>query len=202
VSGLPHDLTPASLRPLVEPRMKIDAAHDWGHVERVFHCGMAIAATEPDTDLLVLRAALVLHDIGEKTEGSGNRLVGESEVHEILLPFAVPAPALSRIVAAINEHSFTRGQQPATIEAAIVQDADRLDAIGAVGIGRAFAYGGALGRPLYDPEDRRSTIHHFYDKLLLLRDGMHTTEGRRLADARHAFLEQFLEQFLQEWAGC
>jgi uncharacterized protein len=195
-------LTPTALRPRVEPRMKIDAAHDWGHIERVFRCGMAIAATEPAADLLVLRAALVLHDLGEKKQGGGNRLVDVGEVGEILLPLAVLAPALARIVAAINEHSFTRGQQPATLEAAIVQDADRLDAIGAIGIGRTFAYGGALGRPLYDPDDPSSTIHHFYDKLLLLRGGMHTMEGRRLADARHAFMEQFLEHFLHEWAGC
>ncbi len=194
-------LTPETVRPLVEARMSQDAAHDWYHIERVFRNGLAIAATEPDADPLVLRAALLLHDIGEKRFGEGNALVGQSVVGDILRQLALPEATWAAILTAINEHSFTRGAAPSTLEAAIVQDADRLDAIGAIGIARAFAYGGAHGRPLYDPHDRTNSIQHFHDKLFTLHDGMNTAEGSRLAEARHRYMEGFVARFMEEWAG-
>jgi uncharacterized protein len=198
---LPEQLTPNSLRPLVEARMTADAAHDWHHIERVFRNGLAIAATEPDVDPVVLRAALLLHDVGEKRFGHGNAVVTAEEVADLLAPFEVPAEALPAIVTAINEHSFTRGARPSTLEAAIVQDADRLDAIGAIGVARAFAYGGANSRPLYDPDDLTNSIQHFHDKLFRLKERMNTRDGRRLAEARHAFMERFVVEFMQEWNG-
>ncbi len=181
--------------------MTADAAHDWHHIERVFRNGLAIAATEPEADPIVLRAALLLHDVGEKRFGHGNALVTSEEVTDLLAPFEVPAEALPAIVTAINEHSFTRGARPSTLEAAIVQDADRLDAIGAIGVARAFAYGGANSRPLYDPDDLTNSIQHFHDKLFRLKERMNTREGRRLAEARHVFMEHFVAEFMQEWQG-
>ena len=194
-------LTPEHLRPLVEARMTKDAAHDWHHIERVYRHGLAIVNTEATADEMVLRAALVLHDIGEKTIGRGNALVDEALIGDILGPLGVAKEKWPAIVTAINEHSFTRGAKPSTLEAAIVQDADRLDAIGAIGVARAFAYGGANDRPLYSPDDPTNTIQHFDDKLFRLRDLMNTTEGRRLADERHRFMEDFVTQFMQEWRG-
>ncbi|HYN88088.1 MAG TPA: HD domain-containing protein, partial [Ardenticatenaceae bacterium] len=169
------------------------------HVARVWRSARAIAATEPDVDYEILDAAGLLHDIGEKQPGRGNALVDVETLAQLLAPFEVPPEKYARIVQAINEHSFSRGWAPGSIEAAILQDADRLDAIGAIGVARAFAVGGARGRPLYDPSDPTNSLQHFYDKLLKLKDRMNTAEGRRLAGRRHAFLEQFLAEFLREW---
>lgn len=194
-------LTPDYLRPLVEAKMSKDAAHDWYHIERVYRNGLRIAKTEPTADQIILQAALVLHDIGEKTIGKGNAIVDEALIGQMLAPLGVPSEKVPAIVVAINEHSFTRGAKPSTLEAAIVQDADRLDAIGAIGIARAFAYGGANDRPLYAPNDPTNTIQHFDDKLFRLRGLMNTTEGRRLADERHEFMEAFVATFMEEWEG-
>jgi uncharacterized protein len=194
-------LTPNTLRPLVEARMTKDAAHDWHHIERVYRNGLTIAATEAQAEQVVLRAALLLHDMGEKKIGHANALVDEQEVGEILAPLGVPKEKWPAIVSAINEHSFSRRAKASSLEAAIVQDADRLDAIGAIGIGRAFAYGGAHNRSLYDPDDPCNTIQHFYDKLFKLCQMMNTSEGRRLAHERHEFMLLFVRQFMQEWEG-
>lgn len=189
------------LKPLVLARMGMDAAHDWAHIERVYRNGMLIAATEQEANRTVVAAALILHDIGAKQFGKGNAEVDEATVAELLEAAGVDEELYPQIVTAINEHSFTRGQPPSTIEAAIVQDADRLDAIGAIGIARCFAYGGAHDRPLYDPHDKTNSIQHFYDKLLKLKDAMNTDEGRRMAEERHGFMEEFLDQFFREWKG-
>lgn len=196
---MPDVLTPTSLRPVIEAVMRPDAAHDWHHIARVWRLARTIAATEPDVDDEILDPAVLLHDIGEKTPGRGNALVEAATVGPLLAPFGIPPHKLPAIVQAINEHSYSRGLAPSSIEAAILQDADRLDAMGAIGVARAFAVGGAKGRPLYRPDDSTSTIQHFYDKLLKLKDGMNTAEGRRLAERRHSFLEQFLSEFLAEW---
>lgn len=196
-----ENLTPDYLRPLVEAKMSKDAAHDWYHIERVYRNGLRIAKTEPSADQIILQAALVLHDIGEKTIGKGNAIVDEALIGQILTPLGVPSEKIPDIVVAINEHSFTRRAKPSSLEAAIVQDADRLDAIGAIGIARAFAYGGANDRSLYAPNDPTNTIQHFDDKLFRLRGLMNTTEGKRLADERHEFMEGFVAKFMEEWEG-
>ncbi|MCB0076041.1 MAG: HD domain-containing protein [Anaerolineales bacterium] len=192
-------LTPAAFQAQVEGRMTWDAAHDWFHIERVFAHGLAIAATEPSANAVVLRSALILHDLGAKQTGGGNALLSTAQIAPLLAPFGVDEALYGAVVAAINEHSFSRGLAPTSLEAAILQDADRLDAIGAIGIARAFAFGGACGLPLYDPQDQRSTIHHFYDKLLRLCEGMHTAEGQRLAALRHRVMQDFLNEFHAEW---
>ena len=201
MSQLAARLTPATLRPLIAAQMAQDAAHDWFHIERVFHNGLAIAATEDGVEEVVLRAALLLHDLGEKQPQGGNAPVRPDTIAGILRPLGVPEASIPPILTAINEHSYSQGRRPRSLESAILQDADRLDAIGAIGIARAFAFGGARGRPLYDPDDPSSTVHHFHDKLLRLKDGMHTAEGRRLAERRHQHMQDFLAQFDAEWHG-
>ena len=195
------ELTPEAVSARVLERMTSDAAHDWAHVERVFRNGMAIGCTEKSATPVVFKAALLLHDIGAKTIGKGNAVVEAGEVAALLAPFDVDPRHYAAITSAINEHSFTRDARPSTLEAAIVQDADRLDAIGAIGIARCFAYGGAHRRALYDPDDRSNSIQHFYDKLFTLRDKMNTAEGRRLAEERHRFMETFVAEFMREWDG-
>jgi uncharacterized protein len=195
------ELSPSTVKPYILAQMTTDAAHDWAHIERVYRNGMSIARTEPGVNQIVLKAALLLHDIGTKVFGKGNAVVEVNAVADLLAPFAVDPSLYPAIVTAINEHSFTRGASPGTLEAAIVQDADRLDAIGAIGIARCFAYGGENHRPLYDPEDQTNSIQHFYDKLFTLRDKMNTPEGRRLADERHQVMEAFVAQFMREWEG-
>jgi uncharacterized protein len=116
----------------------------------------------------------------------------------------VPESDIQKIVHIIDQISFSRNTLPPdTLEGQCVQDADRLDAMGAIGIARTFAFGGSHGRAMHDPEgqDRGSSIAHFYDKLLLLKDRMNTETGRRLAQHRHAYLENFLAEFLSEWDG-
>jgi uncharacterized protein len=192
-------ISPEALRPTIEALMKMDAAHDWHHILRVWRNAQAIAATEPGVDHEVLDPAVLLHDIGPKQPGQGNALVSADDLAPLLAPFAVSAAKLPILAQVINEHSFSRGWEASSLEAAILQDADRLDAIGAIGIARAFAVGGARQRPLYDPVDQTNSIQHFYDKLLHLQAGMNTTEGRRLAERRHALMEQFLSEFFAEW---
>lgn len=192
---MPTTLTPEALRPVIELLMTTDPAHDWHHVVRVWRLAQAIANTEPRVDHEVLDPAVLLHDIGTKQASGSNALVEVATIAPLLAPFGVPPAKLPAIAQAINEHSYSRGRRATSLEAAILQDADRL---GAIGIARVFAVGGARGRPLYDPDDPTSSIQHFYDKLLTLKDGMNTAEGRRLAGHRHAVMEQFLMEFYAE----
>lgn len=165
--------------------------HDAGHTIRVWQTAQEIAASEPDCDAELVSLAALLHDADDhklfQTENNAN-------ARRFLEEHAVPAERIEQICEAINAVSFSknRGKRPRTLEGKIVQDADRLDAIGAVGVARAFAFGGEHGRSMSD------TVEHFYDKLLLLKDEMNTEAGKALAEDRHAFLEQFLAQFYKE----
>ena len=165
--------------------------HDAAHTLRVRRNAMRIAAEEPGCDRLVVELAALLHDADAHklfhTEHNANaRAFLERE--------GVPAETTERVCAAIESVSFSknRGRRPETPEGKIVQDADRLDAIGAVGVARCFAYGGEHGRPMEE------SIRHFYEKLLLLRDELNTESARRLAQKRHAFLEAFLKEYDEE----
>lgn len=178
---------------------KHDVAHDIWHVRRVWGYACAIARTEPAADLRVLQVAVFLHDVMPKQPNGGHADVTAPVLMAWLRPLQAPGDVLERAAEAINAHSFSRGLAPPSLEAAILQDADRLDAIGAIGLARCFAVGGALGRPIYDPDTLEHSVQHIYDKLLRLRDGMHTPEGRRLAEERHAFVEAFLARFFAEW---
>jgi uncharacterized protein len=190
--------------------------HDWFHIERVRRMALHIARAE-GADLLIVELAALLHDLDDwKRTGAAP---GTSvQARTWLEAQHVPAPLIEHICRILQELSFQGADVPtpmSSVEGACVQDADRLDALGAIGIARAFAYGGHHGRLLYDPDQppqrhatfeayRRSrgpTLNHFHEKLLLLAERMQTATGRRLAQARHRFLEQFLEQFLAEWEG-
>ena len=165
--------------------------HDAAHTLRVRRNAMRIAAETPGCDLLVVELAALLHDADDHklfhTEDNANaRAFLEDE--------GVDAETAVRVCAAINAVSFSqnRGKTPETPEGKIVQDADRLDALGAVGVARCFAYGGEHGRPMEE------SVQHFYDKLLLLRDELNTPAARRLAQPRHEFLEAFLKEYYAE----
>ena len=167
--------------------------HDTAHTLRVRRNAMRIAETEPDCDTLVVELAALLHDADDyklfHTEHNANARAFLEREELGLAPETV-----ERICAAINAVSFSRnrGRRPETPEGRIVQDADRLDAMGAVGVARCFAYGGEHARPMEE------SIDHFYEKLLLLRDGLNTESARRLAEKRHKFLELFLKEYLEE----
>ena len=165
--------------------------HGADHTLRVYRNAVQIAENEPGCDRELIVLAALLHDADDhklfRTENNAN-------ARAFLAENGVPEDRTDRICEVINAVSFSRnrGKVPETPEGKIVQDADRLDALGAVGIARTFAYGGKNGRSLED------SVQHFYDKLLLLRDMMNTETGKQLADGRHAFLEAFLQELEKE----
>jgi len=193
------------------------SGHDWFHVERVRNVALAIAREER-ADLFVVELAALLHDVADWKFAGGDHEAGSRAAREWLVSLGVPQDTVEHVADIIASLSFKGAgvETPMkTIEGQCVQDADRLDAIGAIGIARAFAYGGHKGRAMYDPaippEPHASfeaykknvgpTINHFYEKLLLLKDRMNTRTGKRLAAERHAVLEEFLEEFFAEWEG-
>lgn len=193
------------------------SGHDWHHIERVWKTAITIGRGE-GADLFVVELAALLHDIADWKFHGGDDTAGPRAARAWLERFAVPEPTIAHVCEIIATLSF-KGAGVATpmrtLEGKCVQDADRLDAIGAVGIARAFAYGGHKGRALYDPaqpptphasfiaykSNSGPTINHFYEKLLLLQDRMNTAAGKQLAAGRHQFMEQFLEHFFAEWSG-
>ena len=169
--------------------------HGADHTFRVYENAMLLAEKEPECDRDVVALAALLHDADDhklfNTENNAN-------ARRFLEDNGIDPEKTEKICSAINMVSFSknRGRRPDTIEGKIVQDADRLDALGAIGIARTFAFGGERGRPLDD------SIQHFYDKLLLLKDEMNTESGKGLAEKRHAFLVEFLEEYQQETGTC
>lgn len=191
--------------------------HDWWHVARVRDIAVRIA-NEENADIEVVELAALLHDIADHKFHDGDESVGPRMAREWLESISVSPVTVDHVVDIVASVSFKGADVPdqaATLEAKIVQDADRLDALGAVGIARAFAYGGSKQRLLYDPRrqpekhgdfesykiSKSPTINHFYEKLLLLKDRMHTPAARRMAKRRHKFMESFLVQFYAEWKG-
>jgi uncharacterized protein len=191
------------------------SGHDWWHIERVRRSALAIGREE-GADLFVVELAALLHDVADWKFAGGDHEAGPRAARAWLEKYALPSEVTDHVCSIIAGLSFKGAGVPtpmATLEGQIVQDADRLDAIGAIGVARTFAYGGHKGQPIYDPESPPtmhgsfedykqgggSTINHFYEKLLLLSERMNTRTGKRLAAGRHAFLQQFLEQFLAEW---
>jgi uncharacterized protein len=208
----------AATEAFVKETLPVDATgHDWPHVFRVRRNAMEIGRAE-GADLHVVELAALLHDIADHKFHGGDEAAGPSVARQWLASQGAPAELIDHVCQIIARLSFKGAavtQEPLTLAGQVVQDADRLDALGAIGIARAFAYGGLKGRPLHDPEilpqehatfeayknSAAPTLNHFYEKLLLLRDRMHTATGRRLAEERHAFLEEFLRRFHQEWNG-
>ena len=193
-----------------------EGGHDWFHIERVFNTSKSILKQESANSLVVQLAAL-LHDIADPKFHNGNENIGPSKAREFLESQSVNKEIIEHVVNIIKYMSFknsldNNGASFTSKELQIVQDADRLDAIGAIGIARAFNYGGFKNRELYNPEippnlqmskdeykkSNAQTINHFYEKLLLLKDKMNTTTGKKIAQERHRFMEYFLEQFYRE----
>jgi uncharacterized protein len=191
------------------------SGHDWWHIYRVWNLGKKIAALEK-ANLYVVELACLLHDIADYKFHGGDEEIGPRLAEEWLKKLSVEKPVINHITKIISDVSFKGANTENkinTLEGQCVQDADRLDAIGAVGIARCFAYGGFKGRLIYDPsvspninmskeEYKRtdsSAINHFYEKLLLLKDMMNTNTGKKLAEERHEFMELFLKQFYKEW---
>lgn len=200
----------------VKEKLKDESSgHDWYHIYRVKKLTENIAEQE-GADYFICVMAALLHDIAdEKIAGTEEK--GLEEVKLWLKSIALESQYIDQIISIISTMSFKGGNQSAmqTLEGQVVQDADRLDAIGAIGIGRTFAYSGAKGQLMYDPEipvrekmtkdqyrnEKSTAINHFYEKLLKLKNKMNTASAKKLADERHAFLESFLEQFFGEWEG-
>ena len=194
-----------------------ESGHDWFHIERVYKNALLIAKEETCNTEVVQLAAL-LHDIADSKFHYGDETIGPKVALEFLTKENIAEEIISHVVAIIENISFKGGnfeQNFHSKELEIVQDADRLDAIGAIGIARTFNYGGFKNRDIYDPQilpnlsmskeeyknSTAPTINHFYEKLLLLKDKMNTETGKKIAQKRHDFMESYLEQFYNEWNG-
>jgi len=191
-----------------------EGGHDWWHIHRVWTNAKLIAQTE-DCDLLTVELAALLHDIADSKFHNGDEEIGPATAGKFLNSLQADAGTVTHVQQIIRHMSFKASFDKATFysnELAIVQDADRLDAIGAIGIARAFTYGGFKAREIYNPtikpnlnmskEEYKNTtaptINHFYEKLLLLKDKMNTPTGKQLAQQRHNFMESYLQQFYSE----
>ena len=195
-----------------------EGGHDWFHVERVYKNTLLIAKHE-SVDITVVSLAALLHDIADPKFHNGDETIGPRVASEFLLTHNVDSEIIEHVTQIIEnmsfKNSFDLNLAFTSKEMEVVQDADRLDAIGAIGIARCFNYGGFKDRSLYNPEiapnlkmtkaeykkAKAPTINHFYEKLLLLKDKMNTKTGRRIASDRHKYMEGFLKQFYAEWEG-
>jgi uncharacterized protein len=194
-----------------------EGGHDWFHIERVYKNAVLIAESEK-CDVEIVQLGALLHDIADSKFHNGDESIGPKTARAFLESEKVAPATIDHVIAIIENISFKGGKverQFSSIELDIVQDADRLDAIGAIGIARTFNYGGFKNRALYNPEivpnltmtkdeyknNEAPTINHFYEKLLLLKDKMNTQTGKQIAQDRHRYMEDFLEQFYAEWEG-
>ena len=194
-----------------------EGGHDWFHIERVYKNALLIAEGV-DCDLIVVKLGALLHDIADSKFHGGDETVGPKTARTFLESQNVKEDIILHVIAIIENISFKGGNFEKKFnskELEIVQDADRLDAIGAIGIARTFNYGGFKNRPLYNPNiqpnmnmnkeeyknSESPTLNHFYEKLLLLKDKMNTETGKKIAQKRHDFMVTFLSQFYAEWDG-
>lgn len=212
------EIVEETIRFVKETLKGAEGGHDWFHIQRVFKNSLLIAKDEKKIDILVVSLGALLHDIADAKFHDGDETVGPKLAKQFLISLDVDKKVITHVINIITHISFksgleTRAHKFNSIELQIVQDADRLDAIGAIGIARAFNYGGFKNRALYNPEiapnlnltkeaykkSSAPTINHFYEKLLLLKDKMNTKTGQQLAEERHLFLLHYLEQFYKEW---
>ena len=194
-----------------------EGGHDWFHIERVYKNALLIAEGV-DCDLIVVKLGALLHDIADSKFHGGDETVAPKTARTFLESQNVSEDIILHVIAIIENISFKGGNFEKKFnskELEIVQDADRLDAIGAIGIARTFNYGGFKNRPLYNPNiqpnmnmnkeeyknSESPTLNHFYEKLLLLKDKMNTETGKEIAQKRHNFMVSFLSQFYAEWDG-
>lgn len=194
-----------------------EGGHDWFHIQRVYNNALKIAESE-ECDLLTVQLGALLHDIADSKFHDGDEAVGPALARQFLESEGAQEGVISHVENIIKNISFKGGNFERAFNSAelqIIQDADRLDALGAIGIARTFNYGGFKNRPLYNPEiapqlnmtkeeyknNNAPTLNHFYEKLLLLKDRMNTKTGKEMAEARHRYMEGFLSQFYAEWEG-
>lgn len=196
-----------------------EGGHDWFHIQRVYNNAMLIAKDEK-VDILVVGLGALLHDIADAKFNDGDETLAPKMAREFLKSSGVAQKTIDHVVHIIANSSFKNSldkskKKLVSKELQVVQDADRLDAIGAIGIARAFNYGGFKNRKLYDPQiapkldmtkeeykkSKGPTINHFYEKLLLLKDTLKTSAGKKIAEKRHKFMMDYLEQFFGEWNG-
>ncbi|MBD0831385.1 HD domain-containing protein [Aestuariibaculum sediminum] len=194
-----------------------EGGHDWFHTLRVYNNAVLIAKSEP-VNLFIVQLGALLHDIADSKFHDGDETVGPKMAREFLFKQNVDSSIIEHVVKIIENISFKGGNEAQKFKSAelnVVQDADRLDAIGAIGIARCFNYGGFKNRGLYDPEIKPNlnmskaeykastapSINHFYEKLLLLKDRMHSKTAKKIAAERHDFMVQYLDQFYNEWNG-
>ena len=194
-----------------------EGGHDWFHIERVYKNAVLIANGE-NCDILIVKLGALLHDIADSKFHDGDETVGPKKARLFLESKNVPENSIVHVINIIENISFKGGnvvKKFSSLELDIIQDADRLDAIGAIGVARTFNYGGFKNRAIYNPEiipnlnmskeeyknSEAPTINHFYEKLLLLKDKMNTKTGKEIAAQRHEFMELFLDQFYDEWNG-
>lgn len=196
-----------------------EGGHDWWHTLRVYRCALSIAEHE-EADQLAVGLGALLHDIADAKFHDGDETIGPRTAAEFLNTLDLSEELIQEVVSIVKHISFKNSldnttEIPKSKALEIVQDADRLDAMGAIGIARAFNYGGFRNRSMYDPDikpaahlDKEAykkakgpTINHFYEKLLTLKDKMNTRTGKKLAEVRHQYMLDFLEQFYREWEG-
>jgi len=213
-----HDLIEATKVFVKETLKDAEGGHDWFHIERVYKNALLIAKGET-VDLLVVTLGALLHDIADSKFHNGDSTIGPKVAGAFLLKHNVDSATINHVIKIIENISYSSniGIENAfkSIALDVVQDADRLDAIGAIGIARTFNYGGFKNRALYNPEIKPNlnltkaeykasnapTINHFYEKLLLLKDMMNTKTGTKIAKQRHQYMVDFLQQFDAEWEG-
>ncbi|MBC9795461.1 HD domain-containing protein [Sinomicrobium weinanense] len=211
------DIIPNTIAFVKQQLKDAEGGHDWFHILRVYNNTMLIARSEK-ADMLVVQLGALLHDIADSKFHNGDESVGPKMARTFLENENADRETIDHVVKIIENISFKGSYGKLAFrsrELDIVQDADRLDAIGAIGIARAFNYGGFKNRELHNPDippqqyktkaayknNKAPTINHFYEKLLLLKDRMNTETGRKIAEERHRFMEDFLEQFYGEWEG-
>lgn len=195
-----------------------DGGHDWLHTERVWKLAKTICNIEKEGDLIVIELAALLHDIADSKFHDGPESLGGDIAFGFMIDAGADKHSAVHVREIINQMSFKsrlKEKSISSIEFQIVQDADRLDAIGAIGIARAFNYGGFKNRAIHDPDQPiqeyktieaykksdAATINHFYEKLFLLKDLMNTSTGKAMAEERHQYMEAFVKRFMKEWDG-
>ena len=205
-----HKLIIAQAEKFVQDELGTDrSGHDWWHIHRVRNAAVTIAQHE-QADVFICELAALLHDISDEKLNESKE-AGEAKLRTWMEHHIEDQAIRNQVMGIISTMSYNGGKNPpmSTLEGKIVQDADRLDAIGAIGIARTFAYGGSKGRSMHEPErdltgieyrsEDNTSIYHFYEKLLKLKSLMNTDHAKKIADSRHAFMEQFLDQFYKEW---
>ena len=213
----PEPIIEATIAFVKQTLADAEGGHDWFHIERVYKNALRIAQGE-NVDLLTVSLGALLHDIADSKFYDGDETIGPQMATTFLLSQNVDSAVIEHVVQIIKHISFKGGNTQdafTSSELYVIRDADRLDALGAIGIARTFNYGGFKNRKIYDPEippkldmtpeeykaSTAPTINHFYEKLLLLKERMHTPTGKKLAEQRHQFMQRYLNQFYAEWDG-